>query len=162
MQLRFRQRVFSWFDTYDITDGIGSTVFKAKGKFSLWGHKMLILNQDGQEVGLLKECRLRFRPQFKVFVRGVYQGKIIKRISLFHPKFKFTFMPWEVHGDLFAFDYQIFNGKMLVATVAKELFHLSDTYLMDVIKPEDALLVLMVVLGIDIAKERKAQRRANH
>ena len=161
MQLKFRQRVFSWFDTYDITDGIGATVFSAKGKFSLWGHKLLILDNNGQEIGMLKESRMRIRPQFKVFVQGVLKGKIIKRISLFRPKFKFTFNPWEVKGNLFAFDYQIFDGQNVVATVSKELFHLSDTYTIDVNNPQDALLVLMVVFGIDIAKERKVRRRSN-
>jgi len=161
MQLKFRQRVFSWFDTYDITDGIGATVFSAKGKFSLWGHKLLILDNNGQEIGMLKECRMRIRPQFKVFVNGVLLGKIIKRISLFRPKFKFTFNPWEVKGNLFAFDYQIVDGQRVVATVSKELFRLSDTYMIDVNDPKDALLALMVVLGIDIAKERKARRNAN-
>lgn len=139
MQLKFRQRVFSWFDTYDITDGIGATVFSAKGKFSLWGHKLIILDNNGQEIGMLKECMMRIRP-----------------------KFKFTFNPWEVKGNLFAFDYQIVDGQQLVATVSKELFHLSDTYTIDVVDPKDALLSLMVVLGIDIAKERKARRRSNH
>ncbi len=162
MQLKFRQRVFSWFDTYDITDGIGATVFSAKGKFSLWGHKLIILDNNGQEIGMLKECMMRIRPQFKVIINGTLQGKIIKRISLFRPKFKFTFNPWEVKGNLFAFDYQIVDGQQLVATVSKELFHLSDTYTIDVVDPKDALLSLMVVLGIDIAKERKARRRSNH
>ncbi len=161
MQLKFRQRVFSWFDTYDITDGIGATVFSVKGKFSLWGHKLLILDNNGQEIGMLKECRMRIRPQFKVFINGVLQGKIIKRISLFRPKFKFTFNPWEVKGNLFAFDYQIFDGQKVVATVSKELFRLSDTYTIDVNDPKDALLALMVVLGIDVAKERKARRNSN-
>lgn len=162
MQLKFRQRIFSWFDSYDITDGIGATVFTAKGKFSMWGHKLLILDNNGQEIGMLRECRMRIRPQFKVFVNGQLQGKIIKRISLFRPKFKFTFLPWEVKGNIFAFDYQIFDGPNVIATVSKEIFHLSDTYTIDVVNPQNALIVLMVVLGIDIAKERKARRNANH
>ncbi len=161
MQLKFRQRVFSWFDSYDISDAIGATVFAVKGKFSLWGHKLLILDNNGQEVGMLRECRMRIRPQFKVFINGQLLGKIIKRISLFRPKFKFTFNPWEVKGNIFAFDYQILDREKLIATVSKEILRLSDTYTIDVADPQNALLVLMVVLGIDVAKERRNRRNAS-
>jgi len=40
----------------------------------------------------------------------------------------------------------------LVATVTKELFNWSDTYMMDIADPADALYVLMVVLAIDAEK----------
>ena len=35
---------------------------------------------------------------------------------------------------------------------AKELFHWTDTYTLDIVRPEDALLCLMIVLAIDAAK----------
>ena len=37
MKLLFRQRFFSWFDSYDIYDEEGNTVYVVKGQFS-WGH----------------------------------------------------------------------------------------------------------------------------
>lgn len=37
MQLLFKQRLFSWFDSYDIYDESGNTVYTVKGKLS-WGH----------------------------------------------------------------------------------------------------------------------------
>ena len=40
----------------------------------------------------------------------------------------------------------------LVATITKEILHWTDTYVIDVERPEDALLALMVVLAIDAEK----------
>ena len=40
----------------------------------------------------------------------------------------------------------------LVATITKEILHWTDTYVIDVERPEDALLSLMVVLAIDAEK----------
>ena len=40
----------------------------------------------------------------------------------------------------------------LVATVTKELFHWTDTYVIDVVNPADALRALMLVLAIDAEK----------
>ena len=41
MKLLFKQRLFSWFDSYDIYDEAGNTVYVVKGQLS-WGHKLVI------------------------------------------------------------------------------------------------------------------------
>ena len=50
MKLLFKQRFFSWFDSYDIYDENGNTVFTVQGKMA-WGHKLVIYDQNGHEVG---------------------------------------------------------------------------------------------------------------
>ena len=37
MRLLFKQRFFSWFDSYDIYNEAGETVYTVEGKLS-WGH----------------------------------------------------------------------------------------------------------------------------
>lgn len=37
-------------------------------------------------------------------------------------------------------------------TASKEFLHFSDTYVLDIVREEDALLCLMIVLAIDAAK----------
>ena len=37
MKLLFKQRMFSWFDSYDIYDQQGNTGYTVKGPLS-WGH----------------------------------------------------------------------------------------------------------------------------
>ena len=41
MQLLFKQRLFSWFDSYDIYNESGGTVFTVKGRLA-WGHCLKI------------------------------------------------------------------------------------------------------------------------
>ena len=48
MKLLFKQRLFSWFDSYDIYDEAGNTVYVVKGQFS-WGHKLAIYDAYGNE-----------------------------------------------------------------------------------------------------------------
>ena len=50
MRLLFRQRFFSWFDSYDIYDESGNVVFTVEGKPS-WGHTLHILDRQGNHVG---------------------------------------------------------------------------------------------------------------
>ena len=50
-------------------------------------------------------------------------------------------------------DYTIVDATgRQVASVSKELFHWTDTYVIDVADPADALHALMVVLAIDAEK----------
>ena len=58
-----------------------------------------------------------------------------------------------MEGRFLEWDYRILDGSgRLVATITKEILHWTDTYVIDVERPEDALLSLMVVLAIDAEK----------
>ena len=52
MRLLFKQRFFSWFDSYDIYDDNGATVFTVEGKLA-WGHCLHILNAAGEHLSLI-------------------------------------------------------------------------------------------------------------
>lgn len=54
MKLLFRQRMFSWFDSYDIYNDLGETVYTVKGRLS-WGHCLKIFDAYGNEIGTVKE-----------------------------------------------------------------------------------------------------------
>ena len=43
MKMLFKQRMFSWFDSYDIYDEYGNTLFVVKGQLS-WGHCLRIFD----------------------------------------------------------------------------------------------------------------------
>ena len=124
MKLLFKQRLFSWFDSYDIYNEIGDTVYTVKGELS-WGHLLRIYDAGGNEIGIIKE-----KPKFSIECNG-----------------------WQVDGDFFEWDYSITaSSGQLVASVSKKLWNLTDTYEIDVCNPQDAVGVLMLVLAIDAEK----------
>ena len=49
-KLLFKQRLFSWFDSYDIYDETEQTVYVVKGQLA-WGHCLKIFSVYGEEVG---------------------------------------------------------------------------------------------------------------
>ena len=58
-----------------------------------------------------------------------------------------------VEGNFFEWDYDVLDQDgRIVATVSKELLRLTDTYVIDVGDPADALCALMLVLAIDAEK----------
>lgn len=152
MKLLFKQRIFSWFDSYDIYDQEGHPVYTVKGQLS-WGHCLKIFDGWGNEVGMVKERVLTFLPKFEVYLGGQYQGCIEKEFSLFRPQYHIDFNGWQVQGNLLEWDYQIFDqtGRP-VAMVSKEIFHLTDTYVIEVVQPQNALPALTFALAVDAEK----------
>ena len=96
---------------------------------------------------------LTFRPQFEMYLGDRYLGCIRKEITLFRPKFTIDCSGWTVEGEMFEWDYTIQDARgRAVAVVSKELLHWTDTYVIDVADPANALAVLMLVLAIDAEK----------
>lgn len=152
MKLLFRQRMFSWFDSYDIYNDLGETVYTVKGRLS-WGHCLKIFAAYGNEIGTVKERVLTFLPQFEMYCGGKYIGCIRKEFTFFRPRYNIDYNGWHIEGDLFEWDYQILDRSgQCVATISKELFRWTDTYTIDVRCPQDALCALMLVLAIDAEK----------
>ena len=152
MKLLFRQRFFSWFDSYDIYDEAGETVYTVKGQLS-WGHCLKIFDVYGNEVGTVQERVLTFLPKFELYLGQQYAGCISKEFSFLTPRYNIDFNGWEVEGNFLEWDYTISNAfGQEIAYVSKELFHMTDTYVIDVANPRDALCALMLVLAIDAEK----------
>ena len=149
MKLLFKQRLFSWFDSYDVYDANGNTVFTVKGQLS-WGHCLKIFGADGSELGTVKERVLTFLPKFEVYQGSRYIGCISKEFSLFTPKFSIDFNGWDIDGNWLEWDYSIRDKKgHRVAAIYKKLFRLTDTYVIDVEHEADAPDALIVVPAID-------------
>ena len=126
MKLLFKQRMFSWFDSYDIYNEAGDAVYEVKGVLS-WGHCLKIFGPDGAELGTVKEEVFSFLPRFALYVGG--------------------------EGDMWEWNYLVSDADgRTVMTVQKELLNWTDTYVLDIADSADALYCLMVVLAIDAAK----------
>ncbi len=152
MKLLFKQRFFSWFDSYDIFNEAGETVYTVKGQLS-WGHCLKIYDAAGRELGTVKERVLTWLPTFEMYRGEEYVGRIKKEFTFFKPKFTVDCRGWQVDGSFWEWDYSIVDGmNRQVASVTKELWNWTDTYTIDVADPADALDALMLVLAIDAEK----------
>ncbi len=151
MRLNFKQRFFSWLDSYDIYDEEGSTVFTVEGRLS-WGHCLHIMDACGNHIGTLQEKIFTFLPQFEIYIKDNYIGCIKKEFTFFKPLFNIDFNGWRVDGKWMEWDYTIWDGQRQVAAIYKELFHWTDMYILDIADSRDALGVLLVALAIDAEK----------
>lgn len=152
MKLLFKQRFFSWFDSYDIYDENDQVQFVVEGQLS-WGHCLHIYDEYEHHIGTIKEEIFTFMPKFNMFIGDEYIGRIYKEFSLFKPIFHLDCNDWEIQGNWLEWDYEIIDSRgYRIATISKELFHWTDVYVLDIVDPQDALMVLMIVLAIDAEK----------
>ena len=152
MKLLFRQRMFSWFDSYDIYDEAGNTVFTVKGELS-FGHRLRIYDSTGSSLGHIQQRLLTLLPKFEMYKGEQYLGSICKEFTFFKPRFNIDFCGWSVQGDWFEWDYSITDALgNTVASVSKELWNWTDTYTIDIKDPKDTFYALMLVLDIDAEK----------
>ena len=152
MKLLLRQRFFSWFDSYDIYDESENTIFKVKGELS-FGHMFNIYDQNDNLIGRLKEQVFRFLPHFTMYENDVEVGEIVKEFTFFRPKFTLSCSDWVINGDVWGWDYSIVDSNNVeIASISKQLFNFTDTYVLDIVNNKDALRVLMIVLAIDAIK----------
>ena len=151
MKLLFKQRAFTWFDSYDIFDEAWDSVYSVQGRLD-WGHRLEISDAAGNYLGQVRQEVLTFRPRFSLFIGENCVGQLRKEFALFKPVFTLDCNGWEIEGNFWEWDYRVTEGSRIVMTVSKELFHWTDTYQMDIADPRDALLCLMIVLAIDAEK----------
>ncbi|MBR4020836.1 MAG: LURP-one-related family protein [Firmicutes bacterium] len=155
MKLILKEKILSILDSFNVYDENDDIYFKVKGKVAL-AHKTAIYDAKGREVGMVKEKIIDILPTFSLYKDGEKVGECKKKISVIKPKFEIDFNGWDIKGDWLEWDYSIVdkNGKP-VAVISKKLLRLTDTYVIDVKKEEDALDALMVVLAIDAEKCRR-------
>lgn len=152
MRLLFKQRMFSWFDSYDIYNEEGETAYVVKGQLS-WGHCLKIFDAQGREAGTVKERILSFLPKFELYIGDTYAGCISKEFSFFRPRYNIDYNGWNIEGNFMEWDYFITDSAGgQVAAVSKQLFNWTDTYVIDINDPGDALGALMFVLAVDAEK----------
>lgn len=150
MKLYIKQRFLSFTDSFDIYDETGKSKYYVETEFLSLGHKMHVYNCNNQEIGGIYQRVLTFLPKFDIEIHGNYVGMIKKEFTLFFPSYHIDCNGWRVEGNIFGWDYDVIdrNGNK-AAHISKELFHLTDHYVIDIFNSGDEIFALMIVLAID-------------
>ena len=150
MQLRIKQRVFSWGDTYDVYDQYGEPKYYVAAEVFAFGHQIHVYDKrTDREVGSIHQKLFTLLPQFEIVVGGQTVGTIFKEFTFFKPKYQVDFRGWEVDGDFMGWDYTARQNGRAVLSVSKELLAWGDTYVLQYSNAADEIPGLLLVLAID-------------
>ncbi len=155
MKLLFKQRVFSLLDRMDIFDEDDNVVYTVKSKLAL-GKKLEVYDANDEQVALLKQKVMSFKPTFEIIFGEQSFGAVVKEFTLMKPVYTLKSMGWRVEGSFWEYNYSITDSNDDVVANIEKIINFSDTYAIDVVNDEDALLALMVVIAIDAEKDNRS------
>lgn len=151
MKLYIKQKIFTLTDTFDIYDENQNQKYYAKCDFTILLHQ-LRLYQNNVQIGHVEQHFRFLEPAFSFYLNDQCLGKIVKEVTLFRPKYHLDFNDWRIEGDLFGFDYEVFDSRgNLIMRFSKALFAWSDCYCLDIIDPKHEKLCLLIALAVDLA-----------
>ncbi|MDE6275528.1 MAG: LURP-one-related family protein [Clostridia bacterium] len=153
MILTFKQKFMSLAGKYEVYDEAGQVAYRIQGRISI-PKKYEIYNPQGEMIAQLKSKVFDILPQFRLFIDGQEVGRVKKKFTFFTQKFKVDCNGWDIDGNILGWNYSIVDANNnLVASMEKKLWNLTDQYVLDIVDPKDALMVLMIVLAVDAEKE---------
>ncbi|MBQ7638045.1 MAG: LURP-one-related family protein [Clostridia bacterium] len=159
MKLYIKQKVFSWKDKFTVKNEYGEDKYYIEGQLLSLGKKLRVFDTYDRELVFVKQKLVSLLPKFFVEINGEEVAEIVKKLSLFTPKYVVKGPEWDIRGDVFAHDYVISSGKNDIARIHKKWMAWGDTFEIDVMGPENELLALGVVLAIDAVMD--AQQNAS-
>lgn len=149
MKLFIKQRVFSFADTFVVKNDYDEEVYYVQGEFFSAGHKLHIYDVNHNEVGFVHENVFSFTPRFEIFIHGESKGYLVKKFSMFKPKFYLEGTDIEITGQFIDHDYEMKRNGIAVMEVYKEWLSWGDSYVLDIKNPDDDILALAIILAVD-------------
>ena len=150
MELRIKQRVFSWSDTYDVYDESGESRYFVKAELFSFGHQIHVYDKrSGREVGSIHQKLLTFLPKFEIVIGDRVAGTIQKEFSFLRPRYHVDFRGWDAEGDFLNWEYNVYQGSREVMHITKEWLTWGDTYVLRYGSVADEIPGLLLVIAID-------------
>lgn len=153
MRLYMKEKVFSWNERFTVQDGNGRDKYYVEGEFFSLGKKLHLLNVHQEEVAFIQQKLWTWMPRFTVSVRGMQVAEIRKEFTFFIQRYVIDGLGWEIEGDVWDHDYEIYKNGQLIVSITKEWFTWGDSYVLDIVDPADEIVALAVVLTIDCVVE---------
>ena len=149
-----RQKLISSGDDYWIENVLGQRVFFVDGKaFRLREHLGFKDMQDN-ELLALQEKIMHIKDTYGLYRKGNVFATIKKTlITPLHQRFDVHVAGaenMEVEGNIIDHEYEIHEGRKLMAEVSKKWFHVTDTYGVDIVHGVNDILILAITVVIDM------------
>ena len=160
MRLFLKQKVFSFKDKFSVYDEHGNERYFVEGEFFSLGKKLHVTDRFGNEVAFIQQKLLSFLPKYYITIGGMQVAEVVKEFTFFKPSYAVKGPDWNVKGDFWDHDYDVFKGNRVVAAVNKEWFTWGDTYEINIADDVDEIMALSVVLVIDACLEAEANNNS--
>ncbi len=154
MRYLIREKILCLGDDFWIQDDTGNNAFLVDGRaFTLFREKLVFKDAAGNELAFLREKFVSLRKAYEIHRGGRHVATVRKDLfNLFRCHFTVD-VPgpddYEAQGSFLDHEYTFTRHGRTVATVSKKWFTFRDTYAVDIVDGEDAVLLLASAVVID-------------
>jgi uncharacterized protein YxjI len=151
MRYLIKQRIFSFGDNFTIKDDQENDRYIVEGRVFSFGDKLKITDLSGNELFYIEQQLFRFLPEYYIYAGGQQMAVVKKQLSLFTPRFLIDSVngAYEIVGNLFGYDFQIYKDGSMVAVISKKWFSFGDSYGVEIVDGEDHAFLLALAIVID-------------
>lgn len=148
MKFIVRQKIFSFSDRFNITDGAGTPKYQVEGKFFTIGKKLNIYDMDGNHLIYIEQEIFRFLPEYYLYQNDEVVAKVKKEFTFFKPKINIEsiYGDFTIDGSVFGYDFTVIKDGKAVARINKEFLSFSDTYGVEIYSDNEAFLLALVIV----------------
>ena len=152
MDLIIQQHVLSTVTKYDIYDEQGKICYttegRAKGQFFVMGEQIHIFDLLGHEVAFVHERFPHLVGKYDLLINGELKGRIVGKLSFFHPRYKVDFMGYRIEGDILGFNFKLYQKDRYVGTIVPKMLSIGTAYSLSVPDRNDEVAALTLSIAI--------------
>lgn len=151
---RMRQKLVSFGDDYWIENALGERVFFMDNKAFRLREHLGFKDMQGIELLAIQERVMHIKDTYGIYRKGNVFATV-KKVLVMPLRQRFDVHiagaeNMEVEGNTIDHEYEIHEGRKLMAEVSKKWFHEAGTYGVDIVPAANNILILAITVIIDM------------
>lgn len=146
-----KQKAFSIGDKFKVYDDNNNVKYYVKSRLFSINHVKHIYNDKDELVITLRRRFFDILPSYLIYDKNdkliaIFKRKfsISKKFAIEGPKDQYR-----IDGNLFAYNFSIYQNDELIGTVSKKFIQLVDSYRLEIFKDEDEEFFIALVIAFD-------------
>jgi uncharacterized protein YxjI len=154
MRYLVRERLFSIKEDFWVTDERGNRAFYVNAKFLSLHHTLVLEDASGRKLASIKHKLLTFTDAIDV----EHEGRVVATVhrAVFSPLHHRSVIDLhdggrklEAVGNIIDKDFEIRDGRDVLAQISRRWFRIRDTYGVDVAQGENDALIIAIAICLD-------------
>jgi len=148
-----KQKLFCMGDDFSISDEHGREMFYVDGYAFSLGQKFSFQNMQKKELGVIRKRLFTFSPTYKIHINDSLAAIVRKKVLAFRPTVLIEIPNAEgfrVTGKLVEHEYTFERKGRVYASVTRQLFKATDTYVVDIPGDDRHILFLSSAVALDM------------
>lgn len=149
-ELRVKQQFTFGGEKFTILDEQGQPAYSVEGSFLEIPKRFLIRDSAGRLVSQITKTFWSFLPKFTIEMDGGHSFSLTKELTFFKDRYQVENLGLVLKGNIWDLEFSLLDANgQLVATISKELFHLTSHYQVLIQDERYQDLVISLVIAID-------------